>query len=169
MKVGTYNKDKRFEDLRSKQGRMLYLSYVSNFKLSIKICFVYFFSNFNQILITSSTNFLEVYFRKLFFHISKKKKFNVCRTLEDTSVKFEISAQLNWCPSPINVIPQARKTLISTRGNIKVTKFIKNSFLQIYKTKHRFFKSWGDQNQFYENVLVCIGMYSMYWYLINHL
>ena len=133
MKVGTYNKDKRFEDLRSKQGRMLYLSYVSNFKFSIKIRFVYFFfSNFNQILITSSTNCLDVYFRKLFFVFKKKIFFNVCRTLEDTSVKFEISAQLNWRPSPINVIPQARKTLISTRGNIYVTNFIKNSFIQIH-------------------------------------
>lgn len=131
---------------------MLYLPCISNFKFPTKICFVLF----SRILIKLWLLLPLIVLRSILgdlFLIFRKKAFKLVQNTRrySTCVTFE-GLNFNWCLC--NKRYRVRlKRFTSTKVHIKVTNIIQNSFLK-YTATLRFFKYWGDQNQFYETCML---------------
>ena len=128
---------------------MLYLPCISNFKFPIKICFVLFSRIFIKlwsllpliVLRSILGDFFLIFWKKAFKLVQKTRRYSICVTFEGLN--------FNWCKR----YRVRLKTFTSTRVHIKVTNIIQSSFLK-YTEKLRFFKYWGDQNQFYETCML---------------
>ena len=128
---------------------MLYLPCISNFKFPIKICFVLFSRIFIKlwsllpliVLRSILGDFFLIFWKKAFKLVQKTRRYSTCVTFEGLN--------FNWCKR----YRVRLKTFTSTRVHIKVTNIIQSSFLK-YTAKLRFFKYWGDQNQFYETCML---------------
>ena len=128
---------------------MLYLPCISNFKFPIKICFVLF----SRILIKLWSLFPLMALRSIlgdFFLIFWKKAFkNFYRTLEDIVPVSCFKGSTSIAVSPISVIAWDWKHLQVPGYILRWPTSLKTLFLK-YTAKLRFFRYWGEQNQFYE-------------------
>ena len=115
-----------------------------------KNSFCPFFSNFDQIMITSSPNCLKDYFRRLLSHILKKMLLNFYRTLEDIVPVSRLKDSTSAGVSAISVIAWDWKHLQAPGYILTWPTSLKTLFLK-YTAKLRFFKYWGDQNHFYHS------------------
>ena len=127
---------------------MLYLPCISNFKFPIKIfvlfsrIFIKLWSLLPLIVLRSILgDFFLIFWKKAFKLVQKTRRYSTCVTFEGFN--------FNWCKR----YRVRLKTFTSTRVHIKVTNIIQSSFLK-YTAKLRFFKYWGDQNQFYERCML---------------